>query len=176
VVVKKVERKNSFMTKDKKKGNGKGKKLTLKQAKFTKEYLKSGNATDAARKVYKVNDKTASVMGAENLAKPCIQLAVQSAAEKLGINPEYVLGGIKEIFEFNKQKRLKAKQINGEFFNEEEMVDAQASLKASDLLGKHLKLFVDKIELDAKVEVSSEDERKKLAKKVALMLFENSQD
>lgn len=159
------------MTKPAKKDNGR-KKLTIKQAKFTKEYLKTGNGVQAIKKAYGIKDSnTAGVMAHENLRKPNIQEAVQDAAAKLGINPEYVLGGIKEVFDFNKEKRVKAKRVGEEIFHEEEMIDAQASLKAGDLLGKHLKLFSDKIEVEAKVEVSEDpDQKLKLAKKIAHIL------
>ena len=46
-------------------------KLTPKQKRFCEEYLKSGNATDAAKKAgYK--EKAAHSVGAENLRKPAI--------------------------------------------------------------------------------------------------------
>ena len=46
---------------------------TPKQKLFVDYYLQSFNATDAARRAgYKGNDKTLSVVGSENLAKPCI--------------------------------------------------------------------------------------------------------
>jgi len=149
-----------------KKGKGKN-GLTKKQREFTREYLKTGNGTQAARKAYKVSHKVASVMAVENLGKPNIRAEIQSAAEKLGINCEYVLAGIKEIAEFNKQKRVKAKKIGDEIFNEEEMIDSQASLKAHELLGKHQKLFTDQIEV--KAEIKTEDEE--LTDAVRQLLF-----
>lgn len=120
----------------------KGNKLTLKQAKFVKEYVKTGNGTESVKRAYQISDdNVAGAMAHENLRKPKIASHIQSAAEKLGLNAEYVLSGIKEVFEFNKQKRIKAKQVGQETYHEEEMIDAQACLKAGDLLGKHLKLF-----------------------------------
>lgn len=56
--------------------------LTTKQRLFVEAYLANPNATEAARRAgYKGNDKTLSVVGAENLAKPCI-------AEKLKVRVE----------------------------------------------------------------------------------------
>ena len=152
--------------KEVKKGKGKN-GLTKKQREFTKEYLRTGNGTQAAKKAYKVSDKVASVMSVENLQKPAIKAEIQSAAQKLGISSEYVLAGIKEIAEFNKQKRIKAKKIGDEIFNEEEMIDSQASLKAHELLGKHQKLFTDQIEV--KAEIQTEDEE--LTHAVRQLLF-----
>jgi len=123
----------------------KGKKgLTLKQKRFTAEYIKTGNGTQAARKAYGVSDKVASVMAVENLGKPSIKAAVESAAQKLGINTEYVLGNFKEMLEFGKKKVIKAKQIGGEVFHEEEMIDGQLAFKNNEALAKHLSLFADK--------------------------------
>lgn len=49
-------------------------KLTKKQENFCTEYLEIGNATEAAQRTYDVkNRQTANVVGAENLAKPCIR-------------------------------------------------------------------------------------------------------
>lgn len=48
----------------------KGKQLTFKQRAWIDEYLKTGNATKAALKVYDTDDyKTASVIASENIAK-----------------------------------------------------------------------------------------------------------
>ena len=51
-------------------------KLTPKQKRFCEEYLKSGNATEAAKKAgYK--EKAAHSMGAENLRKPAISAYIK---------------------------------------------------------------------------------------------------
>jgi phage terminase small subunit len=142
------------------------KKLTIKQAKFTKEYLKTGNATQSAKNAG-YSKKTAYSIGNENLKKPEIRKEIQSAAEKLGITAEYVLGNLKEIADFNKEKRIKARSIGNDIFQEEEMIDVQASIKANDLLGKHLKLFTDQI--DIKAEVKTEDQE--LTDAVRQLLF-----
>ena len=155
-----------LVKKEVKKGKGKN-GLTKKQREFTKEYLKTGNGTQAAKKAYKVSDKVASVMAVENLGKPSIKAEIQSAAEKLGISNEYVLNGIKEIAEFNKQKQTKFITVGDNTFEENKMIDPQAALKAHDLLGKHLKLFTDQIEI--KAEVKTEDQE--LTDTVRQLLF-----
>ncbi len=59
------------------------KKLTPKQALFVAEYLKTGNATEAARKAgYKGNDNTLRVVGQENLLKPAVARAVEEHQKK----------------------------------------------------------------------------------------------
>lgn len=148
----------------------KKKKLTIKEKKFTEEVLKSGNAAEAARKAgYSAN--CAKEIGYENLTKPHIKATIEEVQAKLGINPEYVLNNFKEIADFNKQKRVKARQVGGETFHEEEMIDAQASLKANEMLGKHLSLFVDKVEVTGKdgKDLIPEEKRKDLARKLAFL-------
>jgi phage terminase small subunit len=50
------------------------KKLTLKQLNFAEQYLETGNATEAADRVYKPKNRaTARAIGSENLAKPNIR-------------------------------------------------------------------------------------------------------
>ena len=68
------------------------KKLTPKQAKFVKEYVKEGNGTKAALKAYNVkNDHTATQIAHENLTKPDIQRALLKAAERLGITEDKII-------------------------------------------------------------------------------------
>jgi len=48
----------------------KGDRLTLKQRKWIKEYIKTGNATEAAMRVYDCKDReSASAIGTQNLGK-----------------------------------------------------------------------------------------------------------
>ncbi|MCL5410451.1 MAG: terminase small subunit [Patescibacteria group bacterium] len=58
--------------------------LTLKQQRFIKDYLETGNATEAAARNYKVaNRHTAEVIGFENLRKPEILMVVGQYTEDL---------------------------------------------------------------------------------------------
>jgi phage terminase small subunit len=105
-------------------------KLTAKQQAFIKEYLIDLNSTQAAiRAGY--SKATAKEMGYENLTKPHIKKAVDEAinkrSEKLGITAEYVLYGLKDISDSVEEKTTDR-------------------LKAFELLGKHLKLFTEKVE------------------------------
>lgn len=55
-------------------------KLTKKQRGFVKDYIKTENATEAAARNYRVaNRNVANNIGAENLAKPSIRVAIQEA-------------------------------------------------------------------------------------------------
>ena len=65
----------------------KTKKLTPKQALFTKEYIIDFNATRAAKSA-KYSPKTAFTIGVENLTKPLIQKAIQREIEKRAVRVE----------------------------------------------------------------------------------------
>lgn len=106
--------------------------LTNKQIMFVNEYLLDLNATQAAiRAGY--SSRTAHVAGHNLLYKPEVAEAVrkglQERAEKLQLSGEDILRSIVDI-------RGKA-VTRGSL--------AQA-LKANELLGKHLKLFTDRVE------------------------------
>ncbi len=102
------------------------KKLTLKQQRFVKEYIKTGHGTNSAIKAG-YSEKTAKEIASENLTKPNIKVKIEKAmseeAKKLGITAEYVLNNIKQIAENENEKVIPTK------------------LKANELLGRHLKLF-----------------------------------
>lgn len=109
-------------------------KLTAKQELFITEYMKDLNATQAAiRAGY--SEKTANEIGNQNLAKLSIKNEIDKRlaerAKNNGITAEYVLQGIKSVAD-----DIEAKHGD--------------KLKAYELLGKHLKLFTDKIESDNK--------------------------
>jgi phage terminase small subunit len=105
-------------------------KLTAKQQAFIKEYLIDLNSTQAAiRAGYSEN--TAKEIGYENLTKPHIKEAIDKAinkrSEKLQITAEYVLNKLKDITDNDEEKTADR-------------------LKGLELLGRHLKLFTDKLE------------------------------
>ncbi len=109
-------------------------KLTDKQQAFVNEYLVDLNATQAAiRAGY--SEKTAKDIGCQNLAKLYIQEAIQKGMQERSnrteIDQDYVLGVIKDTIE----------KCSGE-----ENFNANGVLKGAELLGKHLKLFTDKVE------------------------------
>lgn len=57
--------------------------MTKKQSMFAHEYLSTGNATEAADRVYvPKNRNTAHAIGAENLRKPAIMAYLEEKAEK----------------------------------------------------------------------------------------------
>ena len=113
-------------------------KLTPKQARFIEEYLVDLNATQAAiRAGYSA--RAATAIGNENLTKPYIQAAIQIAqlarSERTQITVDKVLEDIELI-------KLNAMQQE----DDGKMINHAGALKACELQGKHLKMFVDKVE------------------------------
>lgn len=77
-------------------------KLTKKQQGFVKDYVETGNGTQAALRNYDTdNPDVAKVIASENLTKPNIQEAIKSIAEK--IDDKLVVEKHKRLFE---QKQL----------------------------------------------------------------------
>jgi hypothetical protein len=73
------------------------KALTLKQIKFADEYLKTGNATEAANCAYKPkNRNTAHAIGAENLRKPTIKRFIEESLEENGLNIQLIAQSLVE--------------------------------------------------------------------------------
>jgi phage terminase small subunit len=165
--------------------NNMARDLTNKQKQFVLEYLKDLNATQAAiRAGYSEN--SAESIGFENLQKPKIAKAIQKEmdkrSERVKIDADEVLRGIIEVRDNAMQKTPKyanKKNSKGQNIKDKEgniirekiadnMMDRHAALKASELLGKHLKLFTDKVEhtIDANVnsmdfsDISTEDLKK----------------
>ena len=111
--------------------------MTDKQITFVQEYLIDLNATQAAiRAGYSA--KTACAIGTENLAKPVIKHAItllmSMRSQRMKITADEVLADIEKI----KQDAMRS--MKGM------MINHQAGLKACELQGRHLQMFVDKVE------------------------------
>lgn len=152
----------------------KGDKLQPKQALFVKEYLKDLNASAAyLRAGYKTDN--AQVLGPRLLGtariKEAIQKAMDKRAAKVEINADYVLKNIVEVGERCMQRvpvmvgqgkdRKQAEEWTTDPETGKEVLvgvwqfDSNAALKAQELLGKHLKLFTEKVEHSGKVTLES---------------------
>lgn len=150
-------------------------KLTSKQEMFCQEYIKDFNATRAAIEAG-YSKKSATVLGNETLRKPYIATRLQELMkereERTKITQDMVVkelakiafisadqfyaddGSTKLLSELDKDTRgaLKSytiKTINiGEGLTEDiPMHSTHDKLKAIELLGKHLGMFVDKQEI-----------------------------
>lgn len=113
--------------------------LTLKQQRFIEEYLIDFNATQAAiRAGY--SEGTAYSIGNENLKKPEIKNEIDKRtaeiSERAIITKEMVIQGL-----------LDEAQEYGEGSSHSARVSAWAHL------GKHLKMFTDKVEHSGKMQV-----------------------
>ena len=108
------------------------KKLTIKQAKFVKEYIKNdGNGTKAALKAYNTTDEnSAHAIASENLQKPTIQDAIEKAMVKHEITPEAAIKPIADGLQATRSIVIGDEQY--------ELVDHSTRLKAS---GMALKLM-----------------------------------
>lgn len=71
-------------------------KLTIKQHKFCDEYIKSGNATDAATKAG-YSPKTAKAIGQENLTKPYLKAYIEKRLKQLESEK---IAGAREVLEY----------------------------------------------------------------------------
>lgn len=117
-------------------------KLTPKQERFVDEYLIDLNATAAAvRAGY--NEKTARIIASQNLSKLNIQraLAVRLKArqERTEISQDWVVNNLKKIAERSMEH--------------DEAPYMQAANKALELLGKHLGMFRDSVQMDGELRI-----------------------
>lgn len=140
------------------------KKLTPKQQRFVDEYLIDLNATQAAiRAGYSA--KTAGQTGDENLKKPeimeKIQAALQARQERTELTADEVINDLREVRDIalgRKAVRVSVKSKDddgGVIFEEHEItqIDLQSANKSLELLGKHLSIFTEKVEVSGSVDV-----------------------
>jgi phage terminase small subunit len=127
--------------------------MTRKQRFFVKEYLVDLNATRAAVAAG-YSEKTAKQQGSRLLTNVDVASEIEQKsakrAEKLAITAEYVLGTIKQTVERCSQG-IEVLDREGNPTGEWKE-DSFAVLKGCELLGKHLKLFTEKVEHSGNVE------------------------
>lgn len=158
-------------------------KLTAKQKKFVEEYLIDLNATQAAiRAGY--STESAKEIGCENLTKPNVKAEIDKAiaerSRRTGINQDRVLRELAKIAFVNPNDvinfrdatvkmtseenlaaiaSIKVKEMPGEYGNATEReVKLYDKLRALDLLGRHLGMFKDKIEINGDMGVKIVDD------------------
>lgn len=135
--------------------------LTPRQSRFVDEYLKDANATQAyIRAGYKARGRAAENAASRLLGNVGVKAAIQERmdrrSERTQIDADYVLHGIaKNIARCEQGEPVRNR--NGEPLVVETpdgelaaawRYDATNALKGYELLGKHLKLFTDRVEHD----------------------------
>jgi phage terminase small subunit len=132
--------------------------LTDKQRAFVDEYLIDFNGTQAAiRAGY--SERTAKQIAAENLSKPDLSRAIAEAIEarsrRCKVDQDYVLGlltqtaercikgNVKMVFDPVEKEMVPATDEEGRIVWE---FDSSGANRAAELIGKHLKMFTDKVD------------------------------
>ena len=131
-------------------------KMTKKQKLFCDEYLIDLNATQAAiRAGY--SEKTARVIGAENLTKPALKAYIdQRMAEKeaaLIADQDEVLKYLTKVLRGESQSSVLARNEMGGEDVIEKAPDEKERLKAAELLGKRYGLYTEKVEQDVDMDL-----------------------
>lgn len=104
-------------------------KLTPKQKRFCEEYLKSGNATDAAKKAgYK--ETSCRVIAAENLSKPAISAYIKRRMDE---QEAALVADANEVLQF--YSAVMRGEVKDQFGMDASLSDR---LKAADSLAKRL--------------------------------------
>lgn len=115
--------------------------LTIKQEKFCLKYIETGNATASYKYAYnseKMKPETINNKAFELLKNGGITARIEVLKAKLEAT---AIMSAQEVL-----KRLTD-------FAKSDEIEVKDSLKACELLGKHLKLFTDRLEVKGKFEV-----------------------
>ena len=143
--------------------NKKRNELTLKQKKFVSEYIKLGNATQAAIKAG-YSKATARSIAAENLSKPYIQEAIESRIKK---KQDKAIAQEDEILEFYTKAmrgKLSEEQIvvegNGDGYSTAKIMKRKIQIKdrinAAKELYKRYRFF-EETDIDITEEVNTQN-------------------
>lgn len=128
--------------------------MTPKQRRFVAEYLKDHNGKEAAIRAG-FSSKSAKAIACELLSKPEVRAELEDkmveVEDKAIVDAAYVLTSLKEVskrcmvaepvLEYNPETRQKEETGEWKF-------DSAGANRSLELLGKHLKLFTDKVEHD----------------------------
>ena len=142
-------------------------KLTLKQKAFCDYYIESNNATESYKKAYSCkSSRTAEVNGCKLLINTKIEDYINQRIKKIENNR---IASATEVLEYltrvmrGEEKEEVVTTVNtGNGYSEIQKVIKEPGIKdktkASELLGKRYRLFVDRVEADVNNFVTFEGE------------------
>ena len=125
--------------------------LTAKQEAFCEEYMIDLNATQAAIRAGYSED-TARFIGCENLAKPNIadrlaELKAERSARVL-VDADYVINGLLSVHKRCMQEEAVTDKEGGS--TGEYKFEHSGATRSLELLGKHLGIFSEKLDITAR--------------------------
>jgi phage terminase small subunit len=130
-------------------------RMTPKQEMFVHEYLIDLNATQAAiRAGYSA--KTAKAIGQQNLTKLDVKAAIDAELlkrrKKNEVSAEYVITSLREIAERCLQRAPVVNSRGNQVFDSDGNAlwefNSSGANRALELLGKHLGMFTEKVQMD----------------------------
>jgi len=137
--------------------------LTAKQEMFCKEYIIDLNSTQASiRAGY--SKKTANVIGPENLAKPCIAERIAELSEdrldRVKVDADDVLRDLMELKDICMGKKDITITDKDGALTTTQVFEHSGANKSLELIGRHLKMFTDKLDINAhlKLDGMSDDD------------------
>ncbi|MEK5175093.1 terminase small subunit [Heyndrickxia sp. FSL W8-0496] len=136
-------------------------KLTEKQKRFADYYIESGNATDAYRKAYNASDKTASVEGFKNLAKPSVKKYIEERMSEIRskniATQEEILEYLTSVMRGEISEEVAVATKKGVSIVDVE-VGAKDRTKAAELLGKRYAMWTDNKNIGGNIGVTIVDD------------------
>lgn len=146
--------------------------ITEKQKRFADEYLKDLNGKQAAiRSGY--SPKTAEVQGSRLLSNAKVQayigLKQKKLEERTSVTVEWIIERLKDVYD----KSMQAVPVLDHEGNEtgEYRFEANAANRSLELLGKHIGMFTDKLQLGGKdggpIEIDVVEVKAKLFERLA---------
>ena len=125
--------------------------MTAKQKKFCDEYIKSGNAADAARRAG-YSHKSAEKQGQENLHKPLLRAYIDAQLDALHqstiADAEEVLRYLTSVVRGETTSHVLALVGEGRQEVIEKPPDERERTKAAELLARRYGLLTDKVNLE----------------------------
>jgi phage terminase small subunit len=170
-------------------GSPTDKTFKFKRLAFAREYCKDGNAAQAALRVGyspKCNRRTANRMLKDPLVKAEIEKRMRKISEKADCTAERVLTELARIAFCDSSSFVRVENGRVKVVNTDDLTDDQRAavaevkettegisakahdkIRALELIGKHLKLFTDKLEHSGEIKVTntmSDEELEQIAR------------